>query len=87
VKFSLVLSQDAKKDLGKLDKRTLVRLNRRFEELALAPYDFRLSKLLVMGQGERSSRVGDWRIIFTIRAEEKMVYIFSIEHRREAYKK
>ncbi|AEB09542.1 hypothetical protein [Desulfobacca acetoxidans] len=30
MKFSLVLSQDAKKDLAKLDKRTLGRLNRRF---------------------------------------------------------
>ncbi len=87
MKFSFVLSQDAKKDLVKLDKRLLGRLQRRFDELALDPFDPRISKPLILGQRERSSRVGDWRIIYSIGEDTRMVYVFSIEHRREVYRK
>jgi mRNA-degrading endonuclease RelE of RelBE toxin-antitoxin system len=40
-----------------------------------------------MGGGKFSSRVGDWRIIFSISLPEKVVLVEAIHSRQEAYKK
>ena len=85
--YGLELSHQAKKTLKLLDKATIKRLDRRFLELSLNPHDPRYSEPLGMGVGERKTRVGNWRIIFAIHANDKMIYIFSIEPRSKAYRR
>jgi len=85
--YGLELSHQAKKTLKLLDKATITRLDRRFLELSLNPHDPRYSEALEMGVGERKTRVGNWRIIFAIHTNDKMIYIFSIEPRSKAYRR
>ena len=85
--YGLELSHQAKKALKLLDKATIKRLERRFLELSLGPHDPRHSEPLEMGEGERKTRVGNWRIIYAILDNEKTIFVFSIEPRGKAYRR
>jgi mRNA-degrading endonuclease RelE of RelBE toxin-antitoxin system len=85
--YGLELSHQAKKTLKILDKATIKRIELRFIELSLAPGDLRLSKPLEMGEGEWTSRVGNWRIIYAANEAEKTIHVFSIEPRSRAYRR
>jgi mRNA interferase RelE/StbE len=85
--YGLEISHQAKKTLKLLDKPIVKRLEQRFLELSLAPSDHRLSKPLEMGEGEWTSRVGKWRIIYSVNEAEKTIYVFSIEPREKAYRR
>ena len=60
--YTLHLGKPFLKSLKSLDQVTLRRLHQRLQELAQDPFDHRVSGQVEMGQGERKSRVGDWRI-------------------------
>jgi mRNA interferase RelE/StbE len=54
---------------------------RRLEQLSQAPYDPRLSGQLTNQGGMRKSRVGGWRILFTVDDPKKVVNVVTIERR------
>jgi mRNA interferase RelE/StbE len=85
VNFSLKLTAEAEKDIKRLDKRTQRRLRDRFRELIVNPFDLRISKPIKMANQERSSRVGDWRILFEVDEEARTVAILAVRHRSMAY--
>jgi mRNA interferase RelE/StbE len=85
--YELELSHQAKKTLRHLDKTTIKRIEKRFIELSRDPHDSLHTEPLEMGEGERKTRVGNWRIIYAIFENEKKVYIFSIEPRSKAYRR
>ena len=86
--YGLELSHQAKNNLKFLDKATIKRLEKRFQELSMDPHDPRRTDPLEMGEeGERKTRVGNWRIIYTIRENDKTIYVFSIEPRSKAYRR
>ena len=64
--YGVKLSLPAKKQLDRLDQVTARRLDDRLKELAVDPYDTRISKAVKMEPGQRTSRVGDWRIIYRV---------------------
>jgi mRNA interferase RelE/StbE len=57
------------------------------KELSLNPYDQRLSNDVIMEEGKRYSKVGDWRIIFRLEATDKVIFVTAIQHRSKAYRK
>jgi mRNA-degrading endonuclease RelE of RelBE toxin-antitoxin system len=86
--YGLELSHQAKKALKLLDKTTIKRLEKRFIELCRDPYDSHRTDPLEMGEErERKTRVGDRRIIYTIRENDKTIYVFSIEPRGKVYRR
>jgi mRNA-degrading endonuclease RelE of RelBE toxin-antitoxin system len=85
--YGLELSHQAKKTLKLLDKATIKRIERRFTELSLDPFNPRYSEPLEMGEGERKIRVGNWRIIYAIIENDETIYVFSIEPRGKAYRR
>ncbi|MDD3582165.1 MAG: type II toxin-antitoxin system RelE/ParE family toxin [Desulfobacca sp.] len=85
--YGLELSHQAQKTMKLLDKVTIKRLEKRFMELSQTPYDSRYSEPLEMGEGERKTRVGSWRIIYAVIENNQTIYIFSIEPRGKAYRR
>lgn len=83
--YQVELDPRADKQAEKLDRETLKRLQRRLRELAQNPFDPRISKPLTMAANRRTSRVGDWRIIYFIDAPSKTVFIAAICPRGKAY--
>jgi mRNA interferase RelE/StbE len=85
VNYRVVLSRRAESIFGRIDATLQKRLLARFEELGSNPLDPRISKPLTGQAGVRSSRIGAWRILFTI--EQQIVEVLWIEPRGQVYKR
>ena len=84
--YRVQLSQPSKKELDRLDQVTVKRLHNRLQELALDPFSPRLSKIVRMEEGQRTSRVGDWRIIYRVDEVEKVLNVIAFRPRGKAYR-
>jgi len=80
----IVITEQAKKDLSKLDKITNERILRGLLKLKTnQPVDLRK---LRGTEDEWRLRVGDYRVRLKISREEIIIYALSVKHRRDAYR-
>jgi mRNA interferase RelE/StbE len=84
--YTITLSRDAMKILDKIDRKTEQRIQDRFEELKVNPFDARISKHLTMDPTKRYSRVGNWRIIYSVDQDKFIVDVAEIQPRSRAYR-
>jgi len=63
------------------------RMMRRLEQLAQDPQSARLSGPLTNQGGLRKSRVGGWRILFTVDDEKRSLHVVTIERRGQVYQR
>ena len=84
--FRVSVAHEAEKILDRLDRSTEQRIRTRFVQLAVDPFDARLSASLADRPGIRKSRVGGWRILFTVDREAKAIYILTVDTRGQVYK-
>jgi mRNA interferase RelE/StbE len=87
VSYRVQLFRQPEKEMDRLDRVAERRIRDRLKELALAPYDDRLSKPVRMTTERRSSRVGDWRIIYRVDDRDPVIFVMAIQHRSKAYGK
>lgn len=79
------LEEVVKNDIPKIPKNIGNIIKRAIEErLGVDPFSFG-KPLRYSWQGHKSLRVGDYRIIYRIKEEEKVVLIVAIKHRKDAY--
>ena len=64
--YGLNVGRQAKKEIKTLNTAMVKRIEDRFKQLSINPFDPRLSKPIKMKPGHRTSRVGDWRIIYRV---------------------
>jgi mRNA interferase RelE/StbE len=83
--YALILGRQAKKEIKTLAAPTIKRIEDRFQQLSDNPFDPRISKAIKMSPGRRTSRVGDWRIIYEVIESERVIEIVSIWPRGKAY--
>jgi mRNA interferase RelE/StbE len=83
--YGLILGRRAKKGIKDLDTAIVQRIEERLQELSNNPLDPRISKAIKMSPGRRTSRVGDWRIIYQVNESEKLIEVISIWPRGKAY--
>lgn len=84
--FEIIFSPKALKDLRSIDKITQIWIKEAILKLNRFPPHADIIKLKG-GQGnELRLRVGDWRVVFEYRFQEKEVFILTIKNRRDAYK-
>lgn len=82
--MNLVVASRAKKDLAKIDKKTLKRVKLALNKLLMDPETVDLKKL--QGKVDRwRLRVGHYRIVMRISPKEETIYVLRVRHRREAY--
>ena len=85
--FSVRYSHEAEKIFARLDRATQRRIDNRMRDLEADPYDARISKPLRRDlKGLRSSRVGGWRIIYTVDEALRRIYIISMGPRGQVYR-
>ena len=84
--YQVVVSHEAEKVLDRLDCPTEHRIRQRILLLASDPVDPRLSSPLTDRDGLRKSRVGGWRILFTVDRTTKTVYVLAIDTRGQVYR-
>jgi mRNA interferase RelE/StbE len=84
-KFALVIEPKPRKALEKLDQRSQARIFSAMKLLAANP---RPSKAIQMVGFESlwRIRVGDFRVIYTVRDQELVILVVSIGHRKDVYR-
>ena len=85
--YRVVLSDEAAKVLLRTDAKLRARLQNRLHQLAENPFDPRLSAPLTDRPGVRKSRVGDWRILFTVDRPARLVQVATVDTRGRVYRK
>ncbi len=83
--YQIVFSRTARKELEILDNELVRRILRKIESLATNPRPPGCEKL----KGQENLwrvRVGDYRIIFTISDNDRIIDIALIRHRKDAYR-
>jgi mRNA interferase RelE/StbE len=86
VTYRVAVAHEAEKILDRLDRPTEQRVRARFAQLAEDPFDPRLSAPLTERAGVRKSRVGGWRILFTVDRNAKVLYVVTVDTRGQVYK-
>ena len=84
--FQVGIAHEAEKVLDRLDRPTEQRVRARFLQPAVAPFDPRLSAPLAGRPGIRKSRVGGWRVLFTVDRDARAIYILTLDTRGQVYK-
>lgn len=87
MRYRVELSHRAARDLDRLGRDVQERMMRRLEQLAQDPHNARLSGSLTNHGGLRKSRVGGWRILFTMDDEKQSIHVVTIERRGQVYQR
>jgi len=83
--FRILYTEEAKKNIEKLDSSVRKLIRKAIESLAVNPEKGKpLSHDLA---GLRSLRTSDYRVIYRIRGGELLIIVIAVGHRREIYKK
>ena len=85
--FRVEYPSEVQKRLDRVDRPTYERIEARMDELAADPFEPRISKALHGVEGVRSSRVGGWRICYTVSRDARVVYILAVERRGQVYRR
>lgn len=81
-----MVAHEAEKVLDRLDRPTERRVRARLLQLAEDPFDPRLSAPLTERPGVRKSRVGGWRILFTVDRDARVLFVATVDTRGQVYK-
>ncbi|HOA77698.1 MAG TPA: type II toxin-antitoxin system RelE/ParE family toxin [Thermosynergistes sp.] len=85
--YEIRLYREAIKALDRMDRKTEERIRRRLRELADNPTASRLSKPLKGMEGLRSSRVGEWRILYVVDELNMAVAVLAVRPRGQVYRR
>lgn len=80
--YEIIFSDQAFKDLTKLDKNATKRIKKKLQDIRSDPFTFakRLKGLILF-----SLRVGDYRVIIDVKPSTRQILVIKIDHRRHAY--
>lgn len=82
--YDLRIKESATRELREVPRTDLRRISRRIQGLASDPRPFGCEKLV--GDIGYRIRQGDYRVVYTIDDEKRLVEIVKIGHRREVYR-
>ena len=82
--MKLQLTSRAQKELDKIDDKIALKISQKIYQLENNPYGLDNQKLSG-GKGYRI-RVGDYRIVYTIKKDSQTILIVKVRHRREVYR-
>lgn len=84
--YEIEWKYSAERELKGIDRQHIPRILEAVESLAENPFPLQHRKL----HGVESSyriRIGDYRIIYQVDLKRKLVVVYHVRHRREAYRK
>lgn len=85
--YELILTREAQRFYKRADPPLVRRLHRCFEQLRKNPYEHpNIKRLRGPLAGYFRYRVGDWRVIYGVDEEKRIVTILLIVHRSKAYR-
>ena len=85
VSYEVRMTHSAERELNELPKPIVPVLWERIKALASEPKSKRSKKLKGADKAYRL-RIRDYRVIYTVDDEEKLVIVMAVRHRKEAYR-
>lgn len=83
--YQITFSKQADKTLRRMPSNIAMNIAKKIKELAANPKNMRNVKKLTDHPGYRL-RTGDWRIVYILNENKKMIHIVKIKTRGEVYK-
>lgn len=82
--YTVEIKKSAEREMDRLPEAIHSRISEKIPALENNPRPVGSQKLQA-GEGYRI-RVGDYRVLYTVNDQERRVLIYSVAHRREAYR-
>jgi len=86
VAYTIVVRDDARKALGRLDPAVRRQVGRVIDRLADNPRPGQATRL-VTDPGTWRVKTGDWRILYEIHDDRLIVLVIDVQHRRTDYRR
>ena len=84
--YKIIIDQSAEKDLGNLSKEVVRRVAKVIDRLANDPKPSGVKKLKASDENLYRVRSGDYRIVYAVAEEIKIVNIRRVRHRKDVYR-
>jgi mRNA interferase RelE/StbE len=85
--YRIEITSSAEKEMDKLSADVHKRVANKILELENNPRPPRISQKLVAPFEGYRLRIGNYRVLYVIDEKKKKVVVYSVRHRREAYRK
>ncbi|MBK8553358.1 MAG: type II toxin-antitoxin system RelE/ParE family toxin [Ignavibacteria bacterium] len=82
--YKIKLDQNSKKDLDKIEYQIVRRIFDKIKSLEDEPRPYGSIKL--KGENAYRLRLGNYRILYEIDDKKKVVYVYNVLHRKDAYR-
>ncbi|MGI0010088.1 MAG: type II toxin-antitoxin system RelE family toxin [Nitrosopumilaceae archaeon] len=81
--YSIHITDTAKKQLVKIDRETVKRIDKKLREISHDPFLYvtRLAGLEIY-----KLRIGDYRVLMSIQRDKLIIMVVEVSHRRNVYK-
>lgn len=83
--FKLEIKGSFERDIKKIDLRFIPKLLDSIEKLSENPF-LNQSKKIKGTESTYRLRIGDYRVIYQVEVSEKVVIVYYVRHRKNAYK-
>lgn len=83
--FEIQYAKGVNKDLEKIDRQNLAKIKKAIENLMEYPNISNTKKLSAHPLADYRLRVGEYRVLFDVYWDERIIYILKIGHRSEVY--
>ncbi len=83
MKFQIIWSESAAKELKKLDRTIARRIYQKVSQLCENPYNFDVTK--IAGDPYFRLCVGDYRVVFDIQSDVLRILVLKVGHRKNIY--
>lgn len=83
--YKLDIKKSARKELDSLPDHIFLKIDKDIFSLKANPIPYPQSKEL-KGESKRRLRVGDYRVIYAVNEQQKIITIFRVRHRKDVYR-
>jgi mRNA interferase RelE/StbE len=84
--YSLRIVASLEKDLKRIDKKWIPRLYEAINSLAENPFPTGQCRKIQGSEHSYRIRVGEYRILYEVNREVRIVSVYRVRHRRDAYR-
>lgn len=83
-RYRTVFAPEARDELRKIPREIALRILAKLTELEADPYGLKTTAL-VSQPDRRRLRVGDYRVVYTVEADDLVVWVVHVGHRSRVY--
>lgn len=84
--YKVFVAHRAKKDLKKIDRSQIKRLDDAILKLEKTPFPVGVKRLIAEDVAQYRIRIGDYRILYDVDEKNKIVIILRLGHRKDIYR-